>query len=330
MPQLDKLQIAEELLPVQIGLVLTPLDDSNLRLARQIGVTDVVIRFPGEQARDVEPIVDRVAKAGLKVSVIEGYLPMQRTVLGQPGRDDEIERIKMLLRTMAKADIRTLCYNVMSRLDATRTSFYERDRGDALVSAFDLAEHQDAPEGEPLEAETLWQNLEYFLERVLPTAEDVGVRLAMHPDDPPALARLHGQPRIMGSVEEFERLLAIDDSQSNAICFCQGCFSEMGIDVPAAIRRLGPRIAYVHFRDVVGCMPAFRETFHDCGQTDMAAAMRAYVDVGFEGTMRPDHVPLIEGESGPATGYTMLGRLFAVGYMRGLMHAIKGKDWQLA
>jgi mannonate dehydratase len=308
---------------MQIGMVLTPLDESNMRLARQIGVTDVVIRFPGENPREMQPVVDRVAASGLKVSVVEGYLPLFKTVLGQPGRDEEIERIKTLMRTMAAADVRTLCYNVMSRLDATRTSFEETDRGGALVSGFDLAAHREEPEGEPLEAETIWQNLEYFLKRVLPTAEDVGVRLAMHPDDPPSLPRLHGQPRIMGSVEEFERLLSIDPSEANAICFCQGCFSEMGVDVPAAIRRLGSRIAYVHFRDVVGCMPKFRETFHDCGQTDMAAAMRAYYDVGFDGVMRPDHVPVLEGEEGPATGYTMQGRLFAVGYMRGLMHAIE-------
>ncbi|MCP6336183.1 mannonate dehydratase, partial [Klebsiella pneumoniae] len=76
------------------------------------------------------------------------------------------------------------------------------------------------------------------------------------------------------------------------ICFCQGCFSEMGIDVVAAIRRLGPHIHFVHFRDVVGCTPSFQETFHDCGQTDMVAAMRAYRDIGFTGVMRPDHVPV--------------------------------------
>jgi mannonate dehydratase len=95
----------------------------------------------------------------------------------------------------------------------------------------------------------------------------------------------------------------------------------MGADIPATIRRLGPHIKYVHFRDVRGTRESFAETFHDNGPTDMAAAMRAYREVGFDGPMRPDHVPQMVGEDDGEPGYTMLGRLFAFGYMRGLMHA---------
>src|SRR3712207_6009103 len=99
----------------------------------------------------------------------------------------------------------------------------------------------------------------------------------------------------------------------------------MGVPIPATIRRLGPWIRYVHFRDVRGAVPHFQESFHDNGKTDMFAAMQAYADIGYQGVMRPDHVPRMEGEEGDGSGYSMLGRLFAVGYMRGLMDAVAGR-----
>jgi mannonate dehydratase len=125
----------------------------------------------------------------------------------------------------------------------------------------------------------------------------------------------------MHNVEAFEKLIQLAPSPSNAICFCQGTFASMQVDIPATIRRLGPAIRYVHFRDVHGGPEEFRESFHDNGQTDMAAAMRAYCDIQFKGPMRPDHVPQLAGEEQGEPGYTILGRLFAWGYMRGLMHA---------
>ena len=312
---------------MRIGMVLTPLNESNLRLASQIGVTDVVARYPGETLDDVRTMQKPIEAAGLKLSAIEGYLPMEEVVRGSDGRDAQIAQVTRLIRSLGAAGVPTLCYNFMSKLDWTRTSFTTPGRGGALVTKFDLDELRDEPPempGQPTR-DQWWDNLEYFLRRVLPVAEDAGVKLAMHPDDPPGIARLHGFPRIMGSIEEFERLVNLVPSPANGICFCQGCFAEMGVDVPATIRRLGPHIVYAHFRDVEGCNTCFVETFHDCGATDMAAAMRAYRDVGFSGIMRPDHVPLMEGEVDENNGYSMKGRLFAVGYMRGLMHAVESE-----
>ena len=115
----------------------------------------------------------------------------------------------------------------------------------------------------------------------MPVAEQSGVFLAMHPDDPP-LPEFQGKARIMNSVENFERLVRLVPSAHNGICFCQGTFAARGVDIPATIRRLGPHIRYVHFRDVRATGPDhFVETFHDNGPTDMAAAMRAYRDIGF-------------------------------------------------
>jgi mannonate dehydratase len=294
-----------------------------LRLAAQIGVDEIVARYPGSGVNDLKPVQERVEKAGLRLGIVEGYVPMDRIVLGKPGRDAQIRQVARLIRSMGKLGIPVLCYNFMSSGDMSRTSFEVRDRGGALVCEFDGSLLENAPPDPdgPVGESVLWANLAYFLEKVVPVAEKAGVKLAMHPDDPPIPA-MRGMARIMKSVADYEKLVSLAPSEANGICFCQGCFSEMGVDVPAAIRRLGSRIHYVHFRDVRGCVPKFRETFHDCGQTDMAAAMRAYRDIGFRGPMRPDHVPLLEGETGKATGYSILGRLFAVGYMRGLMQAV--------
>ncbi len=158
------------------------------------------------------------------------------------------------------------------------------------------------------------------MRQLIPVAERAGVVLAMHPDDPP-LAQFHGKARIMNGVENFERLVALVDSPSNKVCFCQGTFAEMGVDIPPAIRRLGKHIGYVHFRDVRGTAESFVETFHDNGPTDMVAAVRAYRDIGFDGPIRPDHVPQLAGEDEGEPGYTIKGRLFAFGYLQGLIQA---------
>ena len=173
---------------------------------------------------------------------------------------------------------------------------------------------------ESISSDRLWQNLEGFLKALIPVAEQANVTMCMHPDDPP-LPELLGKARIMNSVENFERLIHLVPSPSNAICFCQGTFASMGVDIPVTIRRLGKHIKYIHFRDVRGTRESFVETFHDNGDTNMAAAMRAYRQIGFSGPIRPDHVPQLYGEDEGEPGYTMRGRLFAYGYIRGLMQA---------
>lgn len=308
---------------MRIAIVLTPISDHHLRLASQVGVSDVVIRFPGLDSSDLAARKARIESFGLAVSVIEGYLPIEDIKLGGPRRDAEIEQMKTLIGNMGRAGIGLLCYNFIAGGDWARTSVDEPGRGGALVTGFDLSNLPQASfsKAERPSADRLWENLDTFLERILPVAEECGVTLAMHPDDPP-IANFQGYPRIMNSVESFERLVGLRSSPANGICFCQGTFAEMGVDVPSAIRRLGPHIKYVHFRDIRGTSNRFVETFHDEGQTDMVEAMRAYRDIGFTGPIRPDHVPQLAGEEEGEAGYTMLGRLFAVGYMRGLMQAV--------
>ena len=312
---------------MRIAIVLTPISDHHLRLASQVGVSDVVIRFPGLEYSELADQKVRIESFGLRVPVIEGYLPIEDIKLGGPQRDAEIEQMKTLIHNMGRAGIGLLCYNFIAGGDWARTSVNEKGRGGALVTGFDLSDlpqpsssNVDLPS-----ADRLWENLDTFLERILPVAEECGVTLAMHPDDPP-IPNFQGYPRIMNSVEGFERLVGLRSGPANGICFCQGTFAEMGVDVPSTIRRLGPHIKYVHFRDIRGTSSRFVETFHDEGQTNMVEAMRAYRDIGFDGSMRPDHVPQLSGEEAGEAGYTTLGRLFAVGYMRGLMQAVGGNS----
>lgn len=313
---------------MQLATVLTPLSPENLQLAAQCGVSDVVARYPGPRYEDLLTVRAQIDAFGLRLTVIEGALPLENIKLG---RDDgsEIAALKTLVRHMGEAGVPILCYNFMAGTDWVRTKLNVPARGGALVTAFDLADvqravsldaHRGAVGKDAIDAGSLWSNLERMLTELVPVAEEAGVTLTMHPDDPP-LPQLLGKARIMNSVESFERLVQLVPSPRNAICFCQGSFATMGVDIPATIRRLGPHIKYVHFRDVRGTPEAFTETFHDNGPTDMAAAMRAYREIGFDGPIRPDHVPQLVGEEAGEPGYTMLGRLYAYGYIRGLMQA---------
>ena len=150
--------------------------------------------------------------------------------------------------------------------------------------------------------------------------------LALHPDDPP-ISPIRGLGRIMTSVDAFRRVLELVPSEVNGITMCQGNFALMTDDLPAVIRELGGAgaIKFVHFRDVRGTPSHFVETFHDDGPTDMLECLRAYEDVGFDGVLRPDHVPTLYGESNDKPGYAILGRLFAIGYIRGLSESVSGR-----
>jgi mannonate dehydratase len=193
-----------------------------------------------------------------------------------------------------------------------------------VVTAFRLADvREDLTDQPPISEETLWETLHYFLHRVLPVAEKAGVKLSMHPDDPP-LSPIRGVGRIMRSVENYQRLLDISDSPMNTITLCQGNFTLMTDDLPGVIRKFGPRISFVHFRDVEGQPTEFHETWHDAGKTDMLACMKAYRDIGFDGVLRPDHVPTVSGDSNEDAGYSAFGRLYAIGYIRGLREAVYG------
>lgn len=309
--------------------VVTPFTDDNLKLVSQVGVTHVTIRYPGPGLDELLAVKKRVQAFGLEIAAIEGYLPIENVKLGNGLFEQDVAEMKQLLANMETAGIPVACYNFMAGTDWVRTKLDIPERGGAWVTGFNLAEAQQAVSlrddveligSQIITAEELWYNLERFLKEILPVAEKHGIILAMHPDDPP-LDEFMGKARIMNTVESFERLMKLVDSPSNAICFCQGTFAEIGVDIPATIHRLGKHIRYVHYRDIRGTKDNFVETFHDNGITNMYAAMKAYRQIGYDGPIRPDHVPQLVGEEDGSPGYTMLGRLFAFGYMRGLLQA---------
>ena len=290
------------------------------------GYTDGIIPWSLEGiARDKEIF----ASHGLEMIGIEDTAPMDLIRLGLPGCDEQIAQVIEQIRAMGKLGITTLCYNWMAVSSWARTRTDIVSRGGALVTGFKLSDtHEMSPIAEPGQhkPERLWDALKYFLDAVVPEAEAANVRLGMHPDDPP-LQEMRGMPRIMNSIENYRRLLDLYPSKSNGITLCQGNFALMTDDLPAVIREFGARdaIAFVHFRDIVGDASDFEETFHDAGQNDLPACISAYKEVGFHGPMRPDHVPTMYGETNKHPAYETLGRLFALGYIRGLIHSIYGK-----
>ncbi len=169
----------------------------------------------------------------------------------------------------------------------------------------------------------LWETLAWFLERAVPVAEEAGVKLALHPDDPP-LSPVRGIGRIIRSLDAYDRVFELQPSPANGMTMCQGNVTLMTDDLPAAIRRFGEagRIHFVHFRDVRGTPERFVETFVDEGPTDMAACIRAYLDAGVDAPLRTDHSPsLTRATRRLVPGYPTLGRLHAIGYVQGLLAA---------
>ena len=321
---------------IQIAEYLPPVHSSLWDLVAQCGVTEVVGSLDLDQElgpeaawsyRSLRRVKSAYEDRGFKLSVIESRPPLTRAKLGLDGRDEEIDSVCELLDAMGALGIGVWCYEWMPVMNWLRTSTTIVSRGGALVTGYDHLDMRDAPltkYGEVSE-EQLWDNLHYFLERALPAAESAGVKLAMHPDDPP-LSPIRGLGRIMRSVDNFQRLLDLVPSPMNGIALCQGNFTLMTDDLPAVIRHFADKIFFVHMRDVAGTREKFEETFHDAGKTDMVACMRAYRDIGFGGALRPDHVPTMAGDDNEKAGYSSIGRLFAIGYLKGLREAVYGES----
>ena len=313
---------------MKLAWYLPTLPSVKWKIATQLGVEYAVAALPAERYYmkpwDFKALLyakESLNDAGLKLEVIEPAPPHYKIKLGLPGRDEEIEIFKQVLRNMAALGIPVFCYNFMPQSGWYRTSFAKKGRGGALVTAFDSKLMQAAPQLTEAGTQTdiqIWDNYKYFMDKVLPVAEACKVKLALHPDDPP-VPSLQGVSRIFRNVENFDKALELYPSDYNGITFCQGSFAAMNEDIPSLIRHFGRKIFFVHFRDIRGDADAFEETFHDEGQTDMKACMRAYKEIGFDGVIRTDHAPVMAGESGENPAYEMLGHIFATGYLKGLL-----------
>ena len=303
--------------------------DRSWDYARQCGVTHAIVKCAPEltglnppwDLESLSTIQRRFADAGITVVGLEGdEFNMQRIKLGLPGRDEDLDRYIQMLANMGELGIRLLCYNFMATIGWCRTDVRVPTRGGAITNRFELTalDSTPVPEAERVTEEQLWENYAYFIRAVLPAAERAGVKLGLHPDDPP-VSPLRGVGRIFTSAAAFQRAMALSGSPSHGITFCQANFRAMGEDVAATARRFSDRIVFVHFRDIEGAAHDFTEVFHDAGPTDMPAMLRLYSEIGFKGPIRVDHVPSLSGEENLPHGYAYLGRLFAIGYMKGIL-----------
>lgn len=316
---------------MQLAEFFTIQPDRLWKIAKQLGVNYAVTGLAWdekiEKPWDLMPLIrmkQRFADAGIEIAVIESMPPSNEIKLGTAGRDREIEQFQQFIVNMGAARIPVLCYNFMAQFNWFRTSTTTRTRGGALVSSYDHSLMQGAPltEAGEVSEEQLWENLHYFMEQIVPVAEKAGVKLALHPDDPP-ITPIRGVSRILRSAAALQKAIDLVPSPVNGITLCQGTLATAGDDIPTVIRSFAKqdKIHFVHFRDVKGTPEKFEETFHDDGKTDMLEAMNTYYEVGFNGPVRPDHVPTLEGEDNSNPGYELLGRLHGIGYMVGLMEA---------
>lgn len=318
------------------------LSHERLAFAAQLGASGIVLNtpiLPGKRWEHVD--VHRGAESwqfldllelrttcenyGLRLEAIEN-VPIgfyDRAMLGLPGADAQIAAYQTTLRHLGAAGIPILGYHWMPN-QVWRTSFTTPARGGATVSSFDLAQVERAPltHGRVYAPDELWATYERFITAVLPVAEEAGVTLALHPDDPP-VDSLGGVPRLFKDRAGFERALAIGDSPNHGLDFCLGCWSEMGPGVVEAIEHFGGRgkIAYVHFRDVQGTVPRFQECFLGEGNQDPVAIVRALDRSGFDGFMIDDHVPHLIDD----TEWGHRGRAHATGYLQALVAAVTSK-----
>lgn len=305
--------------------------DATWEIGRQCGVSHGVIRLPEDPAFDLtdpshwREVYRRFTDFGITPVAIE---PMPNELhdhikAGDALRDESIERALKMFPIMRELGIDTICFNWMAHIGWLRTSSDIPERGGARVTGFNMADFRDT--GATITAKELWDNYEYFIRAVIPDAEKYGIKLALHPDDPP-VPRLGGVERIMISRENIRRAVyGIVKSPSLGVTMCQANYFVMGEDLEDVIREFAERIYLVHFRNTRGVPTSFRETFHDNGDIDMAAVMRTYVKYGVDVPIRVDHVPTMAGEISTLPGYDALGRMFAIGYLKGILDATEGK-----
>ena len=314
-------------LPIRVAAGQTnQLTDEVVHFTKQLGLQDIQFNMyhgsphlPGDthwEYMDLLKLRTRCEDAGLRLNAIEN-VPIKfydKIMLGLPGRDEQIEHMATTIRNMGRAGIPIFGYHFVVT-GVWRTSSTTPARGGALVTSFDYELAKDAPLSydRVYTDDEIWDNYAYYMKSILPVAEEAGVRLALHPDDPP-VPSLGGVARIMRSFDAFKRAMEIGDSPMHGLDFCVGSWSEMGPDVAlAALRHFGEqgKIFYVHFRDVLGSVPKFREAFINEGNLDMFEVMRTLKTAGFKGFMLDDHVPTLFNDS----GWASRSRAFALGQM---------------
>jgi mannonate dehydratase len=304
-------------------------EERTLRWAAQLGIE--ALALPGRLAdpeglghwteAGARAVADRLAAHGLRVGIMMLHNVTPRIILGQPGRDEDIERVQRSIRAAAAAGYPVVEYNFYNHRAVEGYAPEPIGRGGSTYTTYDDARMQPLPPlpevGEPT-AEQTWERMRYFLEAVLPVAEEVGVRMAVHPNDP-SPPRSRGAAQVLVGFEGMKRVVDLVPSVANGITFCQGTFSEWGVDAVEAITYFGSRdkIHHVHYRNPRGQFPSYVETWLDEGDQDMLLAMRAYRDVDYRRTLCSDHVPKMTDD----LAFGLIGRAFNHGYIRAMIQA---------
>ncbi|MBQ8509497.1 MAG: mannonate dehydratase [Clostridia bacterium] len=303
--------------------------DLTWDIALQCGVRHGTIRLPEDDEFDVtslthlRAVTERFQSHGITPLIVEP-LPNElhdHIKSGDEKRDECIDKFITLMKNLHEVGITTVCFNFMAHYGWTRTAHDLPERGGAKVTGFSLNDFQ--PDDFTLTHEQMWDNFTYFVKAAVPYAEKYNIQLALHPDDPP-LPTLGGVARIFTSLDAIQQGIHTVESPNLGVTFCQACYRLMGERLEDAIPALADKIFFIHFRNVCGNKTCFRETFHDNGEIDMAAAMRLYLENGVDVPIRVDHVPTLAGEAIGNAGYDVLGRLFAIGYMKGIIEAAEG------
>lgn len=336
---------------LRVGVRTRSLSEPRLRYIRQLGATDIFVDHadteeePDEfndrdgtdtiavgpdqipSVSELEAAKERIEDHGLSFTGIQSlpYSMYGDIMFGRDGATEALEQITTLVRNLGEAGVPILGYQWNPRSVVPMRTSPVKTRGGAEATAFDYEKLERPDDLAPgldraYTEQEFWDNYEYFLENVLPVAEEAGVDLALHPVDPPVLESLGGIPRLFRNVKNFEKAMELVPSDNHGLKLCLGCFSQMGKDVTEVIRLFGERdqIIFIHFRDVVGTVPEFNETFVDMGNFDTPEVVRTLHDIGFEGAVIPDHVPKMEGDD----DWRHRGRGFTIGYLRGVVDTV--------
>jgi mannonate dehydratase len=311
---------------------------------------------PGEvwPSDSIRTLVEQIRANGLALTAVES-LPVHEDIkLGNPTRDPYIENYITSLKNLSASGVSTVCYNFMPVFDWTRTDLArplpdgatclsynhgDLERIDLSRGTRDLPGWSAAFDSSQLKKllqayagvseEMLWDNLTYFLHRVIPVAEDLGIRLGIHPDDPPW--SIFGLPRIIVNGDTLRRLIHIKDSPANGLSLCTGSLGALpSNDVPNLVEEFSAmdRIAFMHVRNIhIDGEKAFHETAHPSasGHLNMFAIIKALHKNGFNGPLRPDHGRMIWGETGKP-GYGLFDRALGAAYLNGMWEALSSAD----
>ncbi|MDD2418186.1 MAG: mannonate dehydratase [Oscillospiraceae bacterium] len=329
-------------------------DPVTLDKIRQIptmnGIVSAIYDVPvGEvwSRESIAALKNKVNSAGLEFEVVESVPVHEDIKLGNANAAKWTENYCENIRRLGEAGVKVICYNFMPVFDWLRSELVRENRDGSNSLAYDdetvlsmspLTSELSLPgwdesytkeqlkellnQYKNIDEEQLWKNLQNFLEKIIPVAEERGVRMAIHPDDPPW--GLFGLPRIITNEKNLERFLKLVDSPSNGLTFCTGSLGAgVNNDLPAMIQRFASRIYFAHLRNIRWTgEKSFEEVGHpsSCGSLDMYGIVKALADGGFDGYVRPDHGRMIWGETG-RFGYGLYDRALGATYLAGLFEA---------